>query len=99
MQTSSADLTEQLLLENVLSLLVLLRALIGAVVLPAHDLAALTAGDISHHMTSGRHIAFSCFALLDVDARVEEVCFAVLAAEILQPECQLSWCARASRIA
>ena len=35
-------------------------------------------------MAAGGHVAFAGFALLDVDDAVEEVGFAVLAAEVLE---------------
>jgi hypothetical protein len=77
-------LTQQLLLQNILILLILLRALIRTIVLPAHHLATLATRNITHYMTAGRHVALACFSLLDIDDFVEEVGFAVLAAEILR---------------
>jgi hypothetical protein len=76
-------LTQQLLLQNILILLILLRTLIRTIVLPAHHLAALATRNITHYMTASRHVALARFALLDIDDFVEEVGFAVLAAEIL----------------
>ena len=83
----SVDLTQQLLLQDVLALLVLLRRLVGAVVLPAHDLLALAAVDVAHHVPARGHVALPGLALLDVHDRVEQVRFAVLAAEVLAYMC------------
>jgi hypothetical protein len=71
------------LLENIFPLLVLLSALIGAVVLPAHDLPTLATGDVADDMATRRHVPLARFPLLDVDDAVEEVGLAMLAAEVL----------------
>jgi hypothetical protein len=76
-------LTQQLLLQNVLALLVLLRALVRTIVLPTNNLTALFAGDVAHQVTAGGHVALASLALSDVHDGVEEVGFAVLAAEVL----------------
>lgn len=81
-----ADVAEQLGLQDVLSLLVLLRALISFVILPAHCLLTLLAIDVAHDMPACRHRSFRGIALLNVDHAVEEVCFAMLATEILERE-------------
>ena len=75
--------TQQLGLEYELPFLVLLARLERLVVLPAHRLLALPAHDVPHDMPSRRHVAFGGFGLRDVDDGVEEVGFAVLAAEVL----------------
>lgn len=75
--------TKQLLLENKFPLLILLAGLIRLVVFPPHRLPALSAGNISYHVSAGGHTSFGGFGLVDIDHRVEEVCFSVLAAEIL----------------
>lgn len=80
---SSAHLTHQLLLQDILALLVLLRALVRAVVLPAHDLLALATADVADDVAAGNHVALAGLAELDVDDAVEEEGFAVLAAEVL----------------
>ena len=82
--SGSAHLTQQLLLQNELPLLILLRALIRAIVLPAHNFFALPAVYVAHDVAAGGHVALAGFALLDVDYGVEEVGFAVLAAEVLR---------------
>lgn len=80
------DLTQQLLLQDIFPFLVLFGALVRAVVLPADNLFALTTADVADDVTAGGHVAFAGFALLDVDDAVEEVGFAVLAAEVLDYE-------------
>ena len=71
------------MLQNVLALLVLLRRLIGAVILPSYYLFALSAADVADDVAAGGHVTFAGFTLLDVDYGVEVVGFAMLAAEIL----------------
>ena len=78
------NLTQQLLLQNKLILLILFRTLVRAIVLPPDDLLALAAGDVAHDVAAGGHVALGGLALLHVDAGVEEVGFAVLAAEVLR---------------
>lgn len=75
--------TQQLLLQDILPLLVLLARLIRLVIFPSYRLLALPARDIPNHMSSGRHAPFNGFRLDDVDDRVEEECFAMLASKIL----------------
>lgn len=79
----SAYNAEKLLLKNELPLLVFLAALVSLVVLPSYRLPALTAGDVAYDMSSGGHVTFDGIGLGDVDDVVEEVGFAVLAAETL----------------
>lgn len=76
--------TEQFLFENKLSLLVLLAALVCLVVLPSYRFLALSAGNIAHNMSTGRHAALYSFAMSNVDNIIEEVCFSVLASEVLR---------------
>lgn len=78
----SIHLTQQLLLQNEFPLFILLGTLIRAVVLPSYNLFALSAEDVAHDVSAGRHVAFAGFAGLDVYYAVEEVGFAVLAAEV-----------------
>ena len=79
----SGDIAQELLLEDELPLLVPLRALIGLVVLPPDHLAALFARYVPHNVPTRGHVAVARVAGGDVDDRVEEVGFAVLAAEVL----------------
>jgi hypothetical protein len=78
-----ADVAEQLGLEDELALLVLLGILVGLVVLPADRVLALPAGDVAHNVPARCHVALARLARLDVDDRVEEVGFAMLATEVL----------------
>jgi hypothetical protein len=77
-----ADVAEQLVFENKLAFLVLLAALVRLVVLPPHRLFALSTLDVSHDVSARRHVALARLASLDVYDCVEEICFAVLAAEV-----------------
>ena len=52
-----SDIAQKLLLEDELSLLVLLRALVCLVVLPPDHLFTLTARDVSDGVTAGGHVA------------------------------------------
>ena len=70
-QRQSVHLTQQLLLQYVLALLVLLTTLECSIVLPAYHLSTLLASDVSHYVFASSHIALSGFALLDVDNGVE----------------------------
>lgn len=79
----SINLTQQLRLQDIFPLFVLLARLIRLIVFPPHRLLALPTRDIPHHVPPRRHIAFDGLGLRDVDDGVEEVGFAVLAAEIL----------------
>ena len=71
--------TEEFLLEDELSLPVLVRL----VVFPSYRFLALSARDVAHNMSSCCHAALYSFALRDVDNFIEEVCFPVLASEVL----------------
>jgi hypothetical protein len=73
------------LLENELSLLVLLRALVGLIVLPSDHLFTLPAGDIPHSVSAGSHVAVAGLRSLGVHHTVEEEGFAMLATEVLRP--------------
>lgn len=75
--------TEKLLFENELALLVFLTALVCLVVFPSYRCLALSTGDITHDVSPGCHASFDSFTLCDIDDIVEEVCFAVLASEVL----------------
>lgn len=75
--------TQQLGLEYELALLVLLARLVRLVVLPPHRLLALPAHDVPDDVPARRHVAFCGVGLRDVHDGVEEVGFAVLAAEVL----------------
>jgi hypothetical protein len=75
---------QQLLLQDELALLVLLRALECLVVLPSDHLFALAACDISYDVPSGGHVAVARFRSLGVNDAVEEEGFAMLAAEVLR---------------
>ena len=74
---------QQLRLQYEFPLLVLLRRLVGLVVLPSHRLVTLPAHDVPYEMPARRHIALCGFRLRDIHDSVEEVGFAVLAAEVL----------------
>lgn len=82
-QIRLAHNAKQFLLQNELSFLVLLAALVGLVVLPTHSLLALAAGDVTDDVATGRHAALDGIGLSDVHDCVEEVSFAMLAAEVL----------------
>lgn len=77
---------QQLGLEDVVAFLVLLGVLVRLVVLPADRLLALGAADVAHDVAAGGHVALDGLGLGDVDDGVEEVGFAVLAAEILRSD-------------
>lgn len=79
----SAYDAEKLLLKDELPLFVFLAALKGLVVLPSYRFLALATGDVAYNMPSGSHATLHSFGLGDVDDVVEEVGFAVLAAETL----------------
>lgn len=74
---------KQLGLQNELALLVLLAGLIGSIVLPSDHLLALTAVDVPDDVAARRHVALAGVTGLDIDDRVEEVGFSVLASEVL----------------
>jgi hypothetical protein len=77
------DHTQELRLKDELALLVLLARLVRLVVLPADRLVALLARYVAHDVAPRRHVALAGLPLLDVDDAVEEVRFAMLAAEVL----------------
>lgn len=77
------NLTQQLLLQDKLPLLVLLAGLIGPIVLPPDHLFTLPTRDVAHDVAARRHVPLAGFAADCVYHRVEEVGFAVLAAEVL----------------
>lgn len=79
----STNITEKLGLEDELALLVPLGGLERLVVLPPHRLLAATARNVAHDVAARRHATLVGLARLDVDNRVEEVGFSVLAAEVL----------------
>jgi hypothetical protein len=74
---------EQLCLQNEFALLVLLAGLVRFVVLPAYCFLALSTVDITYNVATGGHVALVGLGLGDIDNAVEEVCFAVLTAEVL----------------
>jgi hypothetical protein len=80
----SGHVAQQLLLQDELALLVLLRALECLVVLPPDHLFALAACNISYDVPSGCHVAVARLRSLGVHDAVEEECFAMLAAEVLR---------------
>lgn len=80
----STDIAKPLRLEDELALLVLLARLVRLVVLPPDRLLALPARNVPHNVPPRRHVALARLARVDVDHRVEEVCLAVLAAEVLR---------------
>ena len=77
------DRAQKLRLKDEFPLLVLLRTLIRLIVLPSHRLLALPTMDIAHDVAARRHVTLAGLAFGDVDDGVEEVGFAVLAAEVL----------------
>jgi hypothetical protein len=80
---------EQLCLQDEFALLVLLAGLVRFVILPAHCFLALSTVDIAYDVATGGHVALVWLGLGNVDNAVEEVGFAVLAAEVLG---DVSWC-------
>jgi len=77
-----SNIAKQLGLKNKLPLLILLTTLKRLIVLPAHRLVTLPTTNIPHDMSARRHVSLGGFAGGDVHDVVEEVGFAVLAAEI-----------------
>ena len=75
---------QQLLLQNELALLVLLRALKRLVVLPPDHLFTLPASNVSHGVPAGSHVAVAGLRSLGVYHAVEEEGLAMLAAEVLR---------------
>ena len=45
----------------------------------------LLALNVSHDMPTGCHVTFARFAFFNIDDIVKEVCFAMLASEVLGP--------------
>jgi hypothetical protein len=82
-QMTSGNLTQQLCFENKLALFVLLARLKGLIILPSHCLFALFAKDVADDMSTGCHVSLARFPLGDVYDAIEEVGFAMLAAEVL----------------
>ena len=80
----SGDIAKELLLEDELPLLVLLRALVGLVILPPNHLFTLPAGNISYGVTAGSHVAVAGLRGLGVHHAVEEEGFAMLATKVLR---------------
>lgn len=87
----SGDIAEELLLEDELPLLVLLRALVGLVVLPPDHLFTLPAGDVSHRVSASGHVAVAGLRSLGVHHAVEEEGFAMLATEVLRSNSVSVW--------
>lgn len=85
----SYDRTQELRLEDIFALLVLLAGLVCLVILPADRLFALSAVYVTYYVASGRHVALVWVRFGDVYDLVEEICLAVLTAEVLMG-CQ-SW--------
>jgi hypothetical protein len=82
--TFLGDIAQKLSFQNELALFVLLGALISLVVFPAHCFLALPTRDITHNMFACCHGSLIWLSSDEVHDAVEEVGFAVLAAEILQ---------------
>jgi len=80
----SGDIAQELLLEDELPLLVLLRALVSLVVLPPDHLFTLPASNVSHGVPAGSHVAVAGLRSLGVYHAVEEEGLAMLAAEVLR---------------
>lgn len=78
----SIHCTQQLRLQDELPLLVLLASLISLVVLPTHGIVALLALDVTHNVSSRRHVALHRLGLLDVDDGREQKRLTVLPSEI-----------------
>lgn len=78
----SGDIAQELLLEDELPLLVLLRALVSLVVLPPDHLFTLPASNVSHGVPAGSHVAVAGLRSLGVYHAVEEEGLAMLAAEV-----------------
>jgi len=76
------DLAQQLGLQDVLSLLVLLRSLVSLIVLPPNGSLALLAHNVPHNVSTCCHVALAWLLLLDIDDGVEQICFAMLTAEV-----------------
>jgi hypothetical protein len=79
----SSDIAQERLLENKLSLLVLLCTLVCFIVCPSDHLFALPASDIPDGVPASGHVAVAWLGCLDVHNAVEEEGFAMLATEVL----------------
>lgn len=90
-------MAEELFLKDEFALFVFLAALVRLVVLPPHSLFALSAGDVTNYMSTGSHAALDSLRLGDVDDVVEEVGFAMLAAEVLDDTRRLATVEREER--
>ena len=77
------DSGKQLRLQNELSFLVLLGIFVRLIVLPSHHVLALATDNVPDDMAARGHVALAGLARLDVDDRVEEVGFSMLASEVL----------------
>lgn len=82
-QLLSGDLAQQFCFQDILAFLVFLLGFISLVVLPAHDLLALSARDVTNLVLASGHEAFNGIRWDNVDNRVEEEGFAVLSPEVL----------------
>jgi len=78
----SCHIAKQLGLQDILSFLVFLARLECLIVLPAHGLVALSAGNIPHDVSACGHIPLTGIARRDVDDVVEKVSLPMLAPEI-----------------
>lgn len=83
-QHRSADDAQQFLLEDELALFVFFAGLVCLVVFPPYRFLALSASDVAHDVSSGGHATLDGVRLRDIHDAVEEVGFAMLAAEILE---------------
>lgn len=77
---------QKLRLQDIHSFFIFLRLLVCLVVFPAHRLFALLAANIANDMSACCHAALGRFGLVDVDDGLEEIGFAMLAAEVLVRE-------------
>lgn len=75
---------EQLCFQDELPFLVLLAGLISLVVFPAYGFLTLSAVNVAYDVTTGGHVALVRLRFGDVNNAVEQVCLAVLTAEVLQ---------------
>jgi len=82
----SVNLTQQLCLQDELSLLVLLRLLKSFVILPPHRSLALLAHYVSDNVATCGHGTFTGLTFFDVHDSVEEVGFAMLASEVTRDD-------------
>lgn len=76
-------MAQQLGFQDVFALLVLLTALECLVILPSNCLVALLTCNVTHDMASSSHVPLGGLTLNHVDNGIEEVGFAMLAAEVL----------------